>query len=351
MKILLCTEKKAEFVEHNKVKVGDEVIEADKIFINTGQKTVIPNIKGLENINYLDSTSIMDLSELPKHLIIIGGGYIGMEFGQMFRRYGSEVTVIHRRDQLLPREDKDIADTLKSILEDEGIKIILNANPKEIKKSDEGISVVVERDNKEEEFKGTHILIATGRKSNTETLGLDKAGVEVDEKGNVKVNDKLETNVEGIWALGDVKGGPAFTHISYNDYEIVYGNLIEGKNLSTKDRYLVYAVFTDPSLGRVGITENEAKEKGLNYNVAEMDMSSVARAVEMDETKGKMKVESFHHRHLIRIPIYKKNHLTLGTKQLLQSLRVFQTFSLDSFALHPFSFLPFAQDSFPFCQK
>jgi dihydrolipoamide dehydrogenase len=264
---------------------------ADLVFINTGATTTIPkDIDGLDTIDYLTSTTILDLEKVPEHLLIIGGNYIGLEFGQMFRRFGSKVTILEKSERLLSREDEDISVELTKILEDEGLKIYTNAKTTAFKKKPGGkIVATVSTPKGEEKIKCSHVLIAIGRSPQTKTLGLNKAGVEMDDKGHIIINDKLETNVSGIYALGDVKGGPAFTHISYNDYTIVYRNLVENQDLSIKDRPVPYCMFTDPELGRVGITEAEAKEQGLNVKVAKLPMAHVARAIETGDTRGLMK--------------------------------------------------------------
>lgn len=268
-----------------------EEYKAGQIFINTGAKTIIPDdIEGLDDIDYLTSTTILDLEKLPEHLLVIGGNYIGLEFGQMFRRFGSKVTILERSDRLLSREDEDVAETMTNILEEEDITIYANAKTTKMKQIAGGkIAATVIVNGKEEKIECSHVLMAVGREPQTDTLGLDKTGVQTDERGNIIVNGKLETSQEGIYALGDVKGGPAFTHISYNDYIIVYQNLIEKQNLDTTDRPVPYCMFTDPELGRVGISESEAKRQGLNYKVTKLPMAHVARAIETGDTRGFMK--------------------------------------------------------------
>jgi pyruvate/2-oxoglutarate dehydrogenase complex dihydrolipoamide dehydrogenase (E3) component len=233
---------------------------------------------------------VMELQAVPEHLLVLGGGYIGLEFGQMFRRFGSRVTIVHNGERIMPREDPDIASALQKALEAEGVAFRVNAATKRIENRDGAIALTVESGGRTETLQGSHLLVATGRKPNTDDLGLEAAGVAADARGYVKVNGRLETNVPGVWALGDVKGGPAFTHISYNDYQIVYANLIEGKNLSIENRYLPYALFTDPQLGRVGITETEARASGRKFKMGTFPMSSVSRAIERDETAGLMKI-------------------------------------------------------------
>jgi pyruvate/2-oxoglutarate dehydrogenase complex dihydrolipoamide dehydrogenase (E3) component len=265
-------------------------LQAEMIFINTGCKTIIPEIEGLNDIDYLTSTSILELDKVPEHLLILGGNYIGMEFGQMFRRFGSKVTILEKSPRILAREDEDIAEELKNILELENIKLLTDTQSTKFKKNAKGkISVTITTAGEEHKIKCTHVLVAIGRSAQTDALDLQKTGVKTDGKGYVKVNSKLETNIKGIYALGDVKGGPAFTHISYNDYTIVYRNLIEKENLNTNDRPVPYCLFTDPQLGRVGISETEAKKQGLNYKVAKLPMAHVARAIETGDTRGFMK--------------------------------------------------------------
>jgi pyruvate/2-oxoglutarate dehydrogenase complex dihydrolipoamide dehydrogenase (E3) component len=265
-------------------------IEGDMIFINTGAKTIIPEIDGLQDIKYLTSTSILELDQVPGHLLIIGGNYIGLEFGQMFRRFGSKVTIVEKSPGILPREDGDVSEEVKNILELEDIKLLTGTVLKKIKKNVKGkITATVTTNGKGDKIKCTHVLVAVGRAPQTETLGLQSAGIKTDDKGYIPVNNKLETNIKDIYALGDVKGGPAFTHISYNDYTIVYRNLLEGAHLSIKDRPVPYCMFTDPELGRIGITEAEAKEQKLNVKVAKLPMEHVARAAEVGDTRGFMK--------------------------------------------------------------
>lgn len=267
-----------------------ETLSAEWIFINTGAKPQIPKIEGLANVPYFTSTTLLDLDELPEHLLIIGGNYIGLEFGQMYRRFGSKVTILEHADRLLGREDEDIADSVTEFLTAEGIDIFTETEIERIEEQKDGQLIVNFKAGKKKQIlKCTHVLVATGRKPNTEALNLASCGVKFDEKGAIIVNQKLETNVKNIWALGDVKGGPAFTHISYNDYTIVYRNLIEQTKLTTKNRPVPYCMYTDPQLGRIGISEQEAKEQKLNYAMAVLPMASVGRAIETGETIGMMK--------------------------------------------------------------
>jgi len=266
-------------------------LKADWIFIDTGGQAIIPDVEGLTDIDYLTNTSILELDSVPEHLLVIGGNYIGMEFGQMFKRFGSKVTILERSARLLPREDEDVALAVQQILEDEKVKILTNAQAQKVRRNSEGqiVATIKMDDGKDHQLTCSHVLVAVGRSPQTKVLNLQNTGVHVDDKGFVKVNNKLETNVPGIYALGDVNGGPAFTHIAYNDYTIVYRNLIEGERLTTDDRPLPYCMFTDPQLGRVGITESEAKKQGLNIKVACLPMEHVARAIETGETRGMMK--------------------------------------------------------------
>jgi pyruvate/2-oxoglutarate dehydrogenase complex dihydrolipoamide dehydrogenase (E3) component len=263
---------------------------ADLFFINTGCRPARPPIPGLEQVETLDSTSIMELDQVPEHLLVLGGGYVGLEFGQMFRRFGSQVTVVQRGKQLLGREDADVAEEVANILREDGVEVLLETEAVRVAKSDKGtIQLTVRNGQGERALHGSHLLLASGRVPNSEELHLEKAGVETDKHGYIKTNERLETTVPGIYALGDVKGGPAFTHISYDDYRIIRTNLIEGGHATIKDRLVPYTVFIDPQLGRVGLTEQEAKAQGRTIRVTKMPMSYVARALEVDETRGFMK--------------------------------------------------------------
>jgi pyruvate/2-oxoglutarate dehydrogenase complex dihydrolipoamide dehydrogenase (E3) component len=282
----------ARFVGPHQVSVNDKVLEGERVFINTGTSSFTPPIEGIDQVRYLTNATIMELTELPEHLLVLGGGYIGLEFGQIFRRFGSRVTVIHSGGQLLNREDPDVAQELQKALEAEGTQCVLHANTTRVTYQNERITLTVQVNDvaTTETVTGTHLLVATGRRPNTAELGLEKAGVKTNSRGFVTVNRRLETNVPGVWALGDVKGGPAFTHISYNDFQIVFGNLIEGKNLTTDNRPVPYAVFTDPQLGRVGMTETEARASGRKLKINRIPMTWVARALERGETAGLMKI-------------------------------------------------------------
>ncbi len=267
----------ARFISPHVVRVGEERLESERIFINTGMRSAIPPLEGLGGIDFLDNASIMRLTEVPEHLIVLGGGYIGMEFGQLFRRFGSRVTVVERGQQILAHEDADVAEALQQALAGEGLRFLLGATTTRVEKEQGGVAVSVVVKGTTQTVHGSHLLVATGRKPNTDDLGLQDAGVETDQRGFIRVNNRLETNVPGVWALGDVKGGPAFTHISFNDYQIVYANLIEGKALTTDHRPVPYAVFTDPQLGRVGLTETEARAAGRRLKIGKIPMAWVAR--------------------------------------------------------------------------
>lgn len=268
---------------------GEEKITADLIFINTGAKTAIPEIEGLDTIDYLTSTTILDLEAVPEHLVVIGGNYIGLEFGQMFNRFGSKITILEKSSGIIAKEDQDISSALTEILTNEKIEIITDAKVNKISRDKKQIQIAVESGKTKKNIIASHLLIAAGRIPQTADLGLENCGVKLDDRGHILVNEKLETNIKGIYALGDVKGGPAFTHIAYNDYTIVYRNLIEGTNYSIHDRPVPYCMFTDPQLGRIGISEKEAKEQKLNYEVAVLPMAYVARGIETNETLGLMK--------------------------------------------------------------
>jgi pyruvate/2-oxoglutarate dehydrogenase complex dihydrolipoamide dehydrogenase (E3) component len=280
----------ARFIGPHRLRVGEDELESERIFINTGTSPTFPRIEGLDTVHALTNASLMELRELPEHLLILGGGYIGVEFGQMFRRFGSRVTIVHRGDQLLTREDPDVTMELQKALEAEGLEFVMNASTTRVEKQGGQITLSLNTPGGPTTVSASHLMVATGRNPNTGDLGLEAAGVEIDGRGFIKVNGRLETTAPGIWALGDVKGGPAFTHISYNDYQIVWGNLMEGKDLTIDHRLVPYSVFTDPQLGRVGMTEAEARATGRPLKIGKIPMSWVARAIERDETAGLMKL-------------------------------------------------------------
>ena len=284
----------ASFIDKKKLEInqhsgGKEIITADKIFIDTGASAHIPHIEGLDTTGYHTSVSILDLTEVPKHLLIIGAGYIGLEVGQMFARLGSKITILEDREHLLLKEDEDIAEEVTKFLKAENIEIFTKARTQKVLKTNGKIDVFIQLNDGEKTISCTHLLVATGRTANTESLHLSLTGVKTNDKGFIEVNDKLETSMEGIYALGDVKGGPQFTHISYNDHLIIYNNILNGKSESIANRLVPYCMFTDPQLGRVGLTEKEARAKGMNIKVAKLPMSDVARAIETGHTFGLMK--------------------------------------------------------------
>ncbi|HEY3180402.1 MAG TPA: FAD-containing oxidoreductase [Casimicrobiaceae bacterium] len=272
------------------VRVGERQLTAPEIFINTGGRPTIPPIQGLAQIEYLTSSSMMDVDFLPEHLIVIGGSYIGLEFAQMYRRFGSRVTVIEMAPRLIAREDEDVSQAVQSIVENEGIMVRLNAKCLAAERRGQDIAVHVSCEEEPREIVGSHLLLAVGRVPNTDDLGLERAGVATDERGFIKVDDQLATNVPGIWALGDINGRGAFTHTSYNDYEIVAANLLDGEVRRVSDRFPVYALFTDPPLARAGITEREARASGRRVLIGRRLMSRVGRARERSETQGFMQV-------------------------------------------------------------
>jgi pyruvate/2-oxoglutarate dehydrogenase complex dihydrolipoamide dehydrogenase (E3) component len=277
-----------------RVREGDtEQLDAERIFIDTGARPSIPPVPGLDSVPSLDSTSIMELETLPEHLLVIGGGYIGLEFGQMFRRFGSRVTIAQRDRQLLAREDPDVAEALVEVLREDGIEVLLEAEVREAKEGGgDAVELSVQTAEGTRTLSGSHLLVAAGRVPNTEGLGLEAAGVTMDERGFIAVNDRLETSAPGIYAFGDVTPGPPFTHAAFDDFRILRANLLEGGDASTTGRLVPYVVFTDPQLGRVGLTETEARAQGRAVRVASLPMNYPApsRARELGETRGLMKV-------------------------------------------------------------
>lgn len=278
------------FENANTIRVGDELLTADKIFINVGARAFVPDMPGLDQIHYFDNASIMDVDFVPEHLFVIGGSYIGLEFAQMYRRFGSNVTVIEKANRLIPREDEDISACVQEILENEGITIRLNADCISTSKHGEKIAVDLDCEGKDEKLIGSHLLLAVGRTPNTNDLGLNNAGIDTDDRGFIIVNDKLETSTKNIWALGECNGKGAFTHTSYNDYEIVADNLLNNDSRKVSDRILTYGLFIDPPLARVGLTETQVRESDRKALIATRAMTRVSRAVEKGETQGFMKV-------------------------------------------------------------
>ena len=284
----------ARFIAAKSVEVrlkdgGTRTLSAKNIFIDAGTRPGRPKIDGLDKISFLDNASVMELDSVPDHLLVLGGGYIGLEFGQLFRRLGSRVTIVQSRGQLLTSEDPDIGEAVADILRQDGITIALNAKAARVSGSGSEIRLELQQEGRSTTLSGSHLLVATGRTPNSDTLNLSAAGIKVNERGFIQVNDRLETTSPGVYALGDIKGGPAFTHISYDDFRIIRANLLEKKSASIANRIVPYTLFIDPQLGRVGITETEARAEKRNIRVAKMPMTSVARALEVDETRGFMK--------------------------------------------------------------
>lgn len=270
---------------------GTQTLTSQHIFINTGTRPRIAAIPGLDTVDYLTNYNIMDVPEIPEHLISLGGSYLGLEFGQMFRRFGSQVSIVEKYHHLLPREDRDVAEELQRALIAEGMEFHCGGDAVAVRKAGSGVEVDIQyQDGSTATISGSHLLVAIGRNPNSHDLGLEAAGIEADKYGWIKTNERLETNVPGIWALGDVKGGPAFTHIAYDDFLVVYNNLIHKTERTINGRMVPYTLFTDPELGRVGLTETQAKQAGYKLKVGKIPMAWVARAIERDETAGLMKV-------------------------------------------------------------
>jgi pyruvate/2-oxoglutarate dehydrogenase complex dihydrolipoamide dehydrogenase (E3) component len=268
---------------------GQRALTGDYIFINAGCRPATPALEGLRDVGFLNSTSIMELATVPAHLVVLGGGYVGLEFGQLFRRLGSKVTIVQSRDRLLSQEDADVAEEVAAILKQDGVKVLLNSKAERIRQLGKGIKLTVRSGKRVSTISGSHLLVATGRVPNSEKLNLAAAGIGTDDRGFIKTNSKLETNVDGVYALGDIKGGPAFTHISYDDFRVLRTNLLEKGSATSDGRLVPYTVFIDPQLGRIGLSEAEARTQKKNVRVAKMPMSYVARALEVDETRGFMK--------------------------------------------------------------
>ena len=274
----------------NSVGVNGDLLEAEKIVLNVGARALVPDMPGVHDIPYLTNSSMMDVDFLPEHLVVIGGSYIGLEFAQMYRRFGSRVTVVQRGGRLVAREDEDVSEAIKEIIENEGIEVRLNAECAAFEKRGNQIAVTSNCPDGPEEAVGSHVLLAVGRLPNTGDLGLDKAGVVTDKRGFITVDDQLRTNVPGIWAMGDVNGRGAFTHTSYNDYEILAANMFDNDPRRVSDRITTYGLFIDPPLGRVGMTETQVRESGRKALVGKMMMARVGRARERSETQGFMKI-------------------------------------------------------------
>ena len=287
-----CTvyEGHARFESSRTVRVNGELLEADQIFLNTGARAVVPPLPGLNEVVYLTNSSMMEVDFLPEHLIVIGGGYIGLEFAQMYRRFGSQVTLVEKDSRMMPREDDDVAQAVQQILENEGIQFRLNSACMAVEKRGARIGVKLDCRDGDREVVGSHLLVAVGRRPNTDDLGLESAGIAVDARGYIVVDDQLRTNVPGVWALGDCNGKGAFTHTSYNDYEIVAANLLDNDPRRVSNRIAAYALYIDPPLGRAGMTETQVRESGRRALLGKRPMTRVSRAVEKGETQGFMKV-------------------------------------------------------------
>jgi len=280
----------ARFESPREVRVGSELLSSERIFINVGGRAVVPPMPGLDQISYLTNSSMMEVDFLPSHLVIVGGSYVGLEFGQMFRRFGSEVTIVEQASRLISREDEDVSVAIQQILQQEGINLRLNAKCIAFARHEQGIAARVDCIEGSPEVMGSHVLLAVGRRPNTDDLGLDKAGVVTDARGYIDVDDQLRTNIPGIWALGDCNGKGAFTHTSYNDFEIVAANLLDNDPRRVSDRILTYALYIDPPLGRAGLTEADVRRSGKRVLIGKRPMTKVSRAVEKGETQGFMKI-------------------------------------------------------------
>jgi pyruvate/2-oxoglutarate dehydrogenase complex dihydrolipoamide dehydrogenase (E3) component len=278
------------FVAEKKVAVNGSELAADQIFINVGARAAIPPIPGLDQVPYLTNSSMMDVDFVPSHLVILGGSYVGLEFAQMYRRFGSEVTVIEFGPHLISREDPDVSQAVAGFLTEEGIDVRVDSKMISVKKRGNSITAEIESKGSISQIAGTHMLIATGRRPNTDDLGLDKAGIATDARGYIQVDDQLRTNISSVWAMGDCNGRGAFTHTSWNDFEIVAGNLLDNDQRRVSDRITAYALYTDPPLGRAGMTEAEVRKTGRSALISTMAMRDVTRAYERGETKGFMKI-------------------------------------------------------------
>jgi pyruvate/2-oxoglutarate dehydrogenase complex dihydrolipoamide dehydrogenase (E3) component len=278
----------ARFERPGVMRVGEELIEAPHIFLNVGGRAAVPDLKGVDDVAYLTNSTIIPLDAVPDHLVVVGGSYIGLEFAQMYRRFGAAVTVVEMGPRLIGREDEDVSQAIREILEAEGITVRTGACCITLARHEAGVAVGVDCTEGDPEVIGSHVLLATGRKPNTDDLGLDRAGIETDPRGYIKIDDHLATSAQGVWALGDCNGKGAFTHTAWNDYEIVAANLLDGQDRKVSDRILGYALYVDPPLGRVGMTEAQARASGRPLLIAKRPMTKVGRAVEKGETQGFM---------------------------------------------------------------
>jgi len=280
----------ARFESAHTVRVGNELLEAEHIFVNVGGRALVPPMPGLDQVPFLTNSTMMDVDFLPEHLVVIGGSYVGLEFGQMFRRFGARVTIVEKGPRLIAREDEDVSQAVREILEAEGIDVQVNADCLNVRRDGANVVVGLDCGSGAREVSGSHLLMAVGRVPNTDDLGLDKAGVEIDKRGNIRVDEQLRTNVPGIWAMGDCNGRGAFTHTAYNDYEIVAANLLDDDPRKVSDRIQAYAMYVDPPLARVGMSLSEAKQSGRKLLVGNRPMTRVGRAVEKGESQGFMRV-------------------------------------------------------------
>jgi pyruvate/2-oxoglutarate dehydrogenase complex dihydrolipoamide dehydrogenase (E3) component len=280
----------ARFEASDRVRVGEETLSAPRIFVNVGGRARVPDLPGIRDVGWLTNSSILKLDRVPEHLVVVGGSYVGLEFGQMYRRFGAEVTIVEKAPRLVPREDEDVSEAIRGILEGEGVTVRTGAECIRLAPHERGVAVGVDCARGEPLVVGSHVLLAVGRRPNTDDLGLDRAGVATDERGYIVVDDGLATSVPGIWALGDCNGRGAFTHTAYNDYEIVAANLLDGERRRVSDRVPAYALYIDPPLGRAGMTEAQARASGRPLLVGSRPMTRVSRAVEKAETQGFMKV-------------------------------------------------------------
>ena len=280
----------ARFESPHEMRIEDSIISAEQIFLNVGGRAIVPDMPGVDRVPYLTNTSMLQLETLPRHLLIVGGSYVGLEFAQMYRRFGSEVTVVEKGSRLLAREDEDVAMEIQRVLEGEGIRFRTAAECIRLSLRDPAVAVEVDCESGDREVVGSHVLLAVGRRPNTDDLGLERAGIAVDKRGYIVVDEELRTNVPGIWALGDCNGRGAFTHTAYNDFEIVAANLLDGDKRRVSDRIPCYGLFTDPPLGRAGLTETQARALGRQVRVGKRPMTRVGRAVEKGETNGLMKI-------------------------------------------------------------
>ena len=280
----------ARFESARQIRVGDDLLAADKIFINVGGRANIPSLPGIDQVQVFTNTSLLKLNELPRQLLVVGGSYVGLEFAQIYRRFGAKVTVVEMSPRLIPREDPDVSAAVQAILEAEGVQVRLSAECIRFEPRGADVSVGVDCKSGEPEIVGSHVLLAVGRRPNTDDLGLEAAGVEVDKRGYIVVDESLRTTAPGVWALGDCNGKGAFTHTAYNDFEIVAANLLDGEKRRVSDRIPAYALFIDPPLGRVGLSEAEARATGKQLLIGTRPMTQVGRAVEKGETQGFMKV-------------------------------------------------------------